>query len=103
MPPPKSWTHERSVWCKWERKSTPVVDIGRARDRVAERAAARGLNVLVEFHPLGGVPNISTAARPMEKTGRQNLAIMLDTLHLSRSGGGLAEVVTSAALVGGVQ
>lgn len=65
-------------------------DTARRGDRYADfcaRAARRGLNASVEFLPWSALRTIDDAARLVEASGAANAGIMLDCLHLFRSGG----------------
>ncbi len=71
---------------------------------VAERAARRGLTVLIEFLPDTGIPHLPGALDLVRAVGRDNLRVMLDTWHLARTGGGPQQLVDDApALIGGIQ
>jgi sugar phosphate isomerase/epimerase len=68
-------------------------DEARRADRYADlcaRAAARGLDASVEFLPWSALRTIDDAARLVAATGAANAGIMLDCLHLFRSGGSVA-------------
>jgi sugar phosphate isomerase/epimerase len=53
---------------------------------VTDRAAARGLKIVIEFLPGTGIPDLRTAARIVDEIGRANLGIMFDTWHFARTG-----------------
>lgn len=65
-------------------------DVVRRADRYADlcaRAARRGLEVSVEFLPWSALRSIDAAAEMVAASGAANAGIMLDCLHLFRSGG----------------
>jgi sugar phosphate isomerase/epimerase len=53
---------------------------------LCDRAAARGLSVTLEFLPWTRIPDAATAARIVERAGRDNGGVMLDAWHHARSG-----------------
>jgi sugar phosphate isomerase/epimerase len=59
---------------------------------VAERAAAHGVAVVVEFMPEGSIPDLATAAGIVAAVGSPQVGVMLDTWHLHRTGGTVADV-----------
>jgi len=81
----------------------PAETLAEALGQLARRAADRGLTLLIEFHPLGGIPDLATARQLIELAGESNVEILVDTVHHARSGGGLADVVDAGRLVGGLQ
>ena len=66
---------------------------------LAELAAARGLATTLEFIPATPVPDLATAAAAAAHVGRPEFGVLVDTMHLVRSGGTAADV---AALAPGV-
>jgi sugar phosphate isomerase/epimerase len=71
---------------------------------LAERAAQRGLQILIEFLPDTGIPDLAVALRLARAVGHGSLRVMLDTWHLARTGGGPHQLGgDAAALIGGVQ
>lgn len=69
----------------------------------AERAAAEGLRIVVEFLPGTGIPSLGVAAELIKATGADNLKITLDPRHLARSDGQPSDVVAVVDLVGLLQ
>jgi sugar phosphate isomerase/epimerase len=70
-------------------------DLGRLADRLsalAERARPYGLRPVLEFFPWTNVPDLRTAARVVEATGRPEVGILVDTLHFDRSGSCLRDL-----------
>jgi sugar phosphate isomerase/epimerase len=65
---------------------------------VADRAAAHGLPVAVEFMPTTEVPDLPAAVRVVGAAGRESAGICLDTWHHTRAGGGPADPVPAGML-----
>ncbi len=57
-------------------------------------ARAAGVGVLIEFAPLAHVPSLAAAAALVKQIQLSNLKIMVDTLHLARSGEGPDDLAT---------
>lgn len=55
--------------------------------RLCDLAAAEGLAALVEFNPYSACRTLADAVAIVEAAGRANAALVIDALHLSRSGG----------------
>ena len=75
----------------------PVEDADEARRLVSLRAlcdlaAPLGLDVLVEFNPYSSCRSLNEARALALATQRKNCALVIDLLHLSRSGGTLADL-----------
>ena len=82
----------------------PFEEMATALLGIAERASRRDLRVLLEFLPGTGVPDLPAALDLVRAIGNANLAIMLDTWHLARSGGGATQLTGDApSLIGGIQ
>jgi sugar phosphate isomerase/epimerase len=65
-------------------------DLSRASDnlaRIAEAAAPLGIAMAIEFMRWRAAATIQDAARLATASGKDNVGILLDALHLSRSGG----------------
>ena len=58
----------------------------------AERAAAAGITLALEFLPETAIPDLAAATRLREAVGAPNLGICVDTWHLARTGGGPADI-----------
>jgi sugar phosphate isomerase/epimerase len=72
--------------------------------QVAQRAARRGIEILIEFLPDTGIPDLPGALDVVRAVGLDNLRVMLDTWHLARTGGGPHQLVGDApTLIGGLQ
>ncbi|HVX23446.1 MAG TPA: sugar phosphate isomerase/epimerase [Acidimicrobiales bacterium] len=59
---------------------------------LAERAAARGLRVALEFIPGTGIPDLPSALALCREVGTGTVGIMFDTWHFYRSGGTVDEL-----------
>jgi sugar phosphate isomerase/epimerase len=73
-------------------------DEARAADTFAaicELAAAYGLRVALEFTVLSEVRSVGQAVRLVRRTARPEAGILLDSLHFSRSGGRLDDLLPS--------
>ena len=80
-----------------ERINTVSMDPDRGRTfdqfaRLAELAGARGLQVTVEFAPGLTVADLPTALEAVRHVGLGNFNLLIDTMHLVRSGGGAADI-----------
>jgi sugar phosphate isomerase/epimerase len=60
--------------------------------RYCELAKTGGIRVALEFLPYSGVRNLQTAMRIIEACGADNVGVLLDALHLERSGGTPADI-----------
>lgn len=60
--------------------------------RTCELGAERGLNIGIEFLPYSTMRTIGQTAKFIAASGRKNAGIVLDALHLSRSGGSPADL-----------
>jgi len=70
----------------------PIEDADEARRadtfaRLCDLAAEYDLGALVEFNPYSGCRSLDAAVKLATGVGRPNAALVLDALHLSRSGG----------------
>ena len=83
--------------------ATPFEAVAEAAAAISGRAAKHGLRIVIEFIPGTGVPDIATAARLVEAVGAANFGIMFDTRHLTRSGGGTADVARFAHQIDAIQ
>ncbi|CAN7594145.1 TIM barrel protein [Phenylobacterium sp. LjRoot219] len=69
----------------------------------AELAAARGIEVVTEIGP-GPIRNLAAAQALVDHVGRENFRLLIDTMHLFRLGGAVAEVAAlDPKLIGYVQ
>jgi sugar phosphate isomerase/epimerase len=60
--------------------------------RLAELAGARGLTTTTEFAPGLTVSNLSSALKAVRHVNRPDFKLLIDTMHLVRSGSGAADV-----------
>lgn len=60
--------------------------------RYCELAAEAGVRLALEFVPFSEVKTIGRAAELIEASGAPNLGMLVDSLHLSRSGGAPADI-----------
>lgn len=71
---------------------------------VARRARAHGVRLTLEFLPESAIPDLATAQRIVTAVDAPSLRLMLDTWHLARSGGTLAQLAAiPKGLIGAVQ
>jgi sugar phosphate isomerase/epimerase len=59
---------------------------------LCQMAARYGLTIALEFMPYIPVNNVAEAARLVREAGEPNAGLVIDTLHLARSGGTPADV-----------
>jgi sugar phosphate isomerase/epimerase len=59
---------------------------------VADLAAPLGVRLALEFIPVSAVRDLAQGLRIVDATGRDNVGLVVDALHLWRSGGTLADV-----------
>lgn len=70
-------------------------DLGRFADllsRYAEAAAQGGIRVALEFMPYSAVRTVAEAKALVQRCAAPNLGVLVDALHLSRSGGTPADI-----------
>lgn len=53
----------------------------------ADAAAQRAVRLAIEFVPFSKAPTLDHALRIVDRVGRDNLGLVIDPLHLARSGG----------------
>jgi sugar phosphate isomerase/epimerase len=82
-------------------------DLGRTFDQfgvLAELAAARGLQTTTEFAPSLAIPDLPSALRAVSHVGRPDFKLLIDTMHLVRSGASPADIAAlDPGLIGYVQ
>lgn len=66
---------------------TPLEELSEAIAAIGRRAADRGLDILVEFMPEGGIRDLADAAQIVAQVNAPNVRIMLDTWHFFRTAG----------------
>lgn len=62
--------------------------------RLCGLAAGAGMTALVEFNPYSACTNLAAAVACVEATGHPAAGLVIDALHLSRSGGHPADLAT---------
>ena len=68
--------------------------------QLCDRAAAGGVTLALEFLPIFPLSTLAAAIDVVHASGRPNSGVLVDTLHLSRSGGSVAELAAvDAALL----
>ena len=77
----------------------PVEDADRTRaiatfSRLCDLAESCGLDALIEFNPYSACRNLGEALAIVEESGRENARLLIDVLHLSRSGGKPSDLLT---------
>ncbi|CAN7154538.1 TIM barrel protein [Phenylobacterium sp. LjRoot225] len=92
-----------------ERINTLCLDPDRTRGfdqlgALVEMAAARGLRTTLEFLPASPVGDLAAAAAAVRHVGRPEFGVLVDAMHLMRSGGSAAELAAlDPALIGYAQ
>jgi sugar phosphate isomerase/epimerase len=92
-----------------ERVNTVSMDPDRDRSfdqfgLLAELAAARGLRTVMEFAPGLSIADLPTALRALHHVGRPDFKLLIDTMHLVRSGSGATDIAAlDSDLIGYVQ
>jgi sugar phosphate isomerase/epimerase len=71
---------------------TPLDQLVDAIGALGRDASERGLDLLVEFMPEGGIRNLTDAATIVAGVGAANVSVMLDTWHLFRTAGTLDDL-----------
>ncbi len=62
--------------------------------RLCDLAISCGLEALIEFNPYSGCKSLAEAVEMVEASERENARLLIDVLHLSRSGGSPADLKT---------
>lgn len=82
-------------------------DLRRSFDQfaiLAEMAATRGVEATLEFSPCLSVADLPTALAAVRHVGRPNFRLLIDTMHLVRSGSGAADLAAlDPKLIGYIQ
>jgi len=92
-----------------ERVNVACIEPDRARnfDQIAQfaaMAAERGLKPVLEFAPIMSVTDLPMALDAVAHAARPGFGVLIDALHLARSGGTVADVAAlDPALIGYVQ
>jgi sugar phosphate isomerase/epimerase len=61
--------------------------------QLCDRAAPSGIRCVVEFTPILSIPDLSTAMAVVRATERDNAGVLVDNLHLCRSGGHPSDLI----------
>jgi sugar phosphate isomerase/epimerase len=77
--------------------------VAEAFAELCDRAAERGLLVNLEFVAFSQLPSFAVALDVVERAGRANGGVMLDSMHQRRSGGDHAALRAAGARVNGIQ
>lgn len=64
--------------------------------QVCDLAAALGLGIVIEFVPARQISTLAMALQLIAQSQRENAGVLVDPLHLSRSGGTAQEVAAAA-------
>jgi sugar phosphate isomerase/epimerase len=82
-------------------------DVGRSLDQfgvLAEMSAARGMASSIELCPVLTINNLASAVAAVRHVGRNDFQLLLDTMHLGRSGATAAEIAAlDPAMIGYAQ
>lgn len=82
----------------------PVEEMANALGAISRKAAPRGLGLVIEFTPDGGIPNLGAALAIVQACGEPNCSILLDSWHHFRTGGTIDEVrALPPGVIGSVQ
>jgi sugar phosphate isomerase/epimerase len=77
--------------------AAPLTAMIDAFGALCTRAAHEGLMLTLEFIPGSGIPDLATALAIVTGTGARNAGVLVDTWHLSRSGGTVADLIAAPA------
>jgi sugar phosphate isomerase/epimerase len=102
---------DMDLMCELGARRITVLSIDRDRNRAfdqcagyAEMASARGLETNVEFVPDLPIGDLPTAVEFVRYTGDPNVRLVIDVMHLCRSGAGADEIrALDPALIGAIQ
>ena len=72
--------------------ATPRQELVDALGPVAERAQRAGIRMALEFLPGTGIPDPAAALQLAQAIGNNTVGVMVDTWHLARAGGTLADI-----------
>lgn len=71
---------------------------------LVEAAAAVGIGTMIEFVPTFGIGDLATAVAALSHFGRSDVTLVIDTLHVVRSGARAADLAAlEPAMIGHVQ
>jgi sugar phosphate isomerase/epimerase len=72
--------------------ATPIAEFVDGLSPICEKAARQGISLGLEFLPGTGIPDLATANRICDAVGAENLGVTIDTWHLARTGGTVADI-----------
>lgn len=81
-------------------------DLARASDRLTQTCAAaaeRGIAISIEFMAFSALTTVGQAAEFVRANGHPNLSLLVDPLHLARTGGTPADLPPLADTIGALQ
>lgn len=81
-------------------------DLPRASDRLSracDAAAERGIAISIEFMAYSTLSTLPIAAAFVRDNGHANLSLLLDPLHLARTGGSPSDIAPAASQIGALQ
>jgi len=78
-------------------------DAAEAFAALCDRAAGRGIDVMLEFLPWSRIGDVSAAARVVRTAGRPNGGVMLDAWHFFRGRPDFDALRAAADLITGIQ
>jgi sugar phosphate isomerase/epimerase len=61
---------------------------------LCDRAAPAGVTIVLEFLPIFTIATLHDAVAVVQEANRPNGGVLVDTLHLARSGGGVEDIAT---------
>jgi len=91
------------------RRATVLIydrDLARASARLSETCDAaqmRGIAVSIEFMAFSSLQNVTSAAAFVRDNGHPNLSLLVDPLHLARTGGSPDDLAGISAQIGALQ
>lgn len=91
------------------RRATVLVydrDLSRASDRLSttcEAAAARNIAISIEFMAFSALGTVAEAADFVRRNRDANLSLLVDPLHLARTGGSVVELAAVGDTIGALQ
>lgn len=81
-------------------------DLARASNRLSQTcsaAAERGVAISIEFMGFSTLKTVEEAAQFVQQNGHENLSLLVDPLHLARTGGTVQDLKPLARSVGALQ
>lgn len=84
--------------------TVPIDRMAEAIGAISRKAAERGLALVIEFTPDGGIPDLGTAYAIVQACGEPNCSVLLDTWHHYRTGGSIEAIrALPAGAIGSIQ